>query len=150
MKRESHEALSEYLEARRQLKSGWDSFHRHALRQTFIHCRLSISHLMSAVIFLGEEEPGTDLLHQFLRVFGGELPVDKAENYMMIFQPPELKSIGPVNKGNLSESVSDWLVTRKISRSRAFEHLSLTQETFNLTTNLIHGKYPRFFSLLDR
>ena len=143
-------ALSEYTEGQRQLRSAWDSFHRRALRQTFIHCRLAMDHLLSSVIILEEMDPGGDTLGRFFEIVASDLPLDKAGNFSLVFHPPELKPLGPVNKSNLSESISDWMITSSISRGRAFEHLTLTQETVNLTIKIIEKRYPRFIERLNR
>lgn len=143
--------LSEYLESRRQMKSAWDTLHRQAYRQTFIHCRLALNHLVRAAILLeGGDTGGREPLHTFFALLGREIPLGKAEGFTMVLHPPELKSLGPVNRDNLSESVSDWLVTRKISRQRAFEHLNLAQETINICIKIIEKKHPGFFRQMDR
>ncbi len=150
MKNHYRETISEYLDSQRQLKSAWDSFHRRALRQTFIHCQRSLNHLINAVILLEGGDPGIEPLNRFFEIMADKLPLDKAANFNQIFQPPELKPFGPIHKDRLNESVNDWLITREISSRRVFEQLNLTQETVNLTINLMGEKYPLFFDQLNK
>ncbi len=143
------EALPDYIEARRQLKAAWDAFHRQAYRQTFIHARLALEHLSRAAVILEGADPGADVLDQFFSGPGKGMPLDKAEGFTAVMQAPELKPLGPVSRGNISDSVDDWFVTRKISRGRAFEFLTQAQESANLAITLIEKRHAHFFRLLN-
>jgi hypothetical protein len=146
----TREAVAEHLEGRRQLKTAWDTFHHGGYRQTFIHCRLALDHLMGAVVILAGGETVDDILHPFLAVLGGGIPLDQAGSFDDILHPPELRPIAPVTGRNLSDSVQDWFFTRTISRGRAFEHLTRTQETVNLVLRLVEERFPDFLGLIRR
>ncbi len=140
------EAVADYLESRRQLKSAWDSFHRRAYRHTFIHCRLAALHLVESVVRLGGREPGAEPLEPFLEVLRDLLPLEKASGFDSILHAPELRPLGKVHRANLSESANDWLVTRRIERGRAFEYLTLTQDSINAVITCMETKFPGFFT----
>ncbi len=132
------------------MKNAWDSFHRQAFRQTFIHGRLALTHLVTAAVLLEDEDPGDDPLDLFLSRLGGSIPLNKAGNFHLVLDPQELKPLGPVGRKNLGESVEDWFITKRITRPRAFEYLNLAQETVNLTISLIQERHPGFFDSVKR